>query len=71
MEVAIVWLIGVIVGYILAVTLKRGKSAGTLKIDSSDPEGPYLFLELSKDVDIIRGEQYVTFRVDDSNYPRK
>ena len=71
MEFAIVWIIGVVVGYILSVTFKHSKSVGTLKIDSSDPEGPYLFLELSKDVDYIRREQYVTFRVDDSNYPRK
>lgn len=42
---------------------------GTLKIDTSDPDGPYLFLEISnEDLDYIRTQSYVTLRVDTSGY---
>lgn len=41
--------LGVAVGAILANVYRYKKSAsGTLKVNTNDPDGPYLFLELSK-----------------------
>ena len=41
---------------------------GTLRIDNSDGEGPYLFVELNSDVPTITKESYVTFKVKVENY---
>lgn len=48
-------------------TLERNVS-GKLKIDSSDPDGPYLFLELKEDVDDIQQRKYAILEVDMSGY---
>lgn len=42
-------IIGVIVGIIGVVFIFRQKPVGTLRIDTSDPDGPYPFLELPRD----------------------
>lgn len=42
---------------------------GTLRVDNSIPEdGPQLFLELEKDIPTIKSRDYVTLRVNNSNY---
>lgn len=41
--------LGVISGAIVTIVYKHKKTAnGTLKVNTNDPDGPYLFLELSK-----------------------
>ena len=41
---------GVIIGAILSNIYRHKKTAsGTLKVNTDDPDGPYLFLELSKE----------------------
>ena len=68
----ICYLLGVIIGIIIGVIMTRKKHTnepiGTLRIDSSDPDGPYLFLELSSNVDIVKSKKYVTLKVDTKNY---
>ena len=48
--------------------LRRRKPVGVLLIDTSDPDGPYMFLELSEDVSTILKAKRVTFEVDAREY---
>ena len=51
MELTIAFIIGAIIGGIVMWYSGRVEKVGTLKIDSSDPyDGPYMFLELDKDI---------------------
>jgi len=57
-------------GFLLARVIKPRplqRVSGTLRVDQSDPDGPYLFLELDGNVNVIQSE-YVTFRVRVENY---
>ena len=69
MDLLIVNVIGVIVGSIVTQIILRVKSVGTMRIDTSDPEdGPYLFLELTKDVLYVKRKKYITLKVNSKNY---
>ena len=69
MDLLIVNMIGVIVGSIVTQIILRIKSVGTMRIDTSDPEdGPYLFLELTKDVLYVKRKKYITLKVSSKNY---
>lgn len=68
MHTAIIFAIGVVVGCILVNIVQRIKSVGALRIDTSDPDGPYMFLELDKGVDTISSKKYVLLRVKLRNY---
>lgn len=57
-----------VIGYCLAMKKYSKKPIGTLRIDSSDPDGPYLFLELATDPNIIKKEKYVLLKVDTRSY---
>lgn len=57
-----------VIGYCLAVKKYSKKPIGTLRIDSSDPDGPYLFLESETDPNIIKKEKYVLLKVDTRSY---
>ena len=67
--VVIFTIIGFIVG-LLFETPKRYKKrlVGTLRIDSSDPDGPYLFLELRTDVESIKQQKQVVVAVNTESY---
>lgn len=41
-------LIGILIGFVGASIIHRKRPIGFLRIDRSDPDGPYLFLELKK-----------------------
>lgn len=60
MEIAIALIVGVLVGHILT---SRLRTVGVLKVVTADEDGPYLFLELSKNVDEVTRKKYVTFVV--------
>ena len=59
-----------ICGYVLGYSLGKNKRKpiGTLRVDSSDPDGPYLFLELETDPGVIKKEKYVLLKVDTKSY---
>lgn len=60
----LIFLCGVIAGISIAMIIFRIYIVATLRIDRSDPEdGPYMFLELSKDVDKISTKKYVILKV--------
>lgn len=69
-------LCGVIGGFILGILVhkiwSRWDTIGTLRVDHSDDDGPYLFLELDKPVDFLEQDQRVMFKVNIEDYlPRE
>lgn len=75
MEIILALIIGIVAGFIIAAFKfqKWADPVGTLRVDKSDPDdNPYLFLELTKDIDFVYRNKYVTFEVNTQNYiPRK
>lgn len=70
-EIIIAVIVFLICGYVLGYSLgkKQHKPIGTLRIDSSDPDGPYMFLELETvPVSVIKKEKYVLLKVDTKSY---
>ena len=48
MGIVIAFIAGLFVGWMIAaIILRRKKSIGSLRVETSDPDGPYLFLELN------------------------
>lgn len=62
MEVIYV-VIGILIGFIGASVIRRKHPVGFLRIDKSDPDGPYLFLELKKSVNEIITQRTVLLEV--------
>ena len=59
---------GFTIGRILAVRKYYKEPIGTLRVDSSDPDGPYLFLELETTPSVIKKEKTVLLKVDTKSY---
>lgn len=59
----VIFVIGIAVG--IAVTLYRLhlKSVGILRCNTTDPDGPYLFLEPTMDMNTILKKDFVIFEV--------
>ncbi len=69
MVLLIIFGIGVLIGFVCATIAIRTKSVGSLRVDTSDSDdGPYLFLEPSKDIREIYRKKYVTFKVSLKNF---
>ena len=68
MELVIILAIGIVVGSIITRIIIRLLDIGTLRIDTSDPDGPFMFLELSKDVDTVASKKYVILKVNLKSY---
>lgn len=68
MQTAVIFAIGVIIGYIFSSIIRRAKSIGKLRIDTSDTDGPFMFLELSKGVGDISARKQVLLEVDLKDY---
>ena len=48
MDIVIAFIAGLLVGGLIAsIILRNKKSIGSLRVETSDPDGPYLFLELN------------------------
>ncbi len=62
MEVIYV-VIGILIGFIGASVIRRKHPVGFLRIDKSDPDGPYLFLELKKSISEIVTQKTVLLEV--------
>ena len=70
-EIIIAVIVFLICSYVLGYSLAKNqhKPIGTLRIDSSDPDGPYMFLELEAiDLGVIKKEKYVLLKVDTKSY---
>ena len=56
---------GVVVGIMVCLLLSLRIKVGTIRLVVDDPnDNPYLFLELSKDVNGITRKKYVLMKVD-------
>ena len=61
--------VGAFVGTLITWNAINHRSSGALRIDRSDPDGPYMFLELERsDAEKIMQNGYVTLRVDTKSY---
>lgn len=70
-ELAIATVVGMVIGGLVTfIFLKRkpSETMGCINIDRSDPDGPYLFLELSGSVSELSGKDYAKFKVKNNNY---
>lgn len=68
MELVIAFVIGMVIGCVFSSIVRRSKSVGKLRIDTSDPDGPFMFLELSKGVGDISTKKQVLLQVDLKSY---
>lgn len=68
MELVIIFAIGIVVGSIITGIIIKPLNIGTLRIDTSDPDGPFMFLELSKGVDTIASKKHVILKVNLKSY---
>lgn len=66
MEMLLIFAGGVIVGMIIAnILYKKRTSYGTLKVDTDDPDGPFLFLEMSPEcMNKIQNKDTVVLKVE-------
>lgn len=56
-------LIGILIGFVGTSIIYRKHPIGFLRIDKSDPDGPYLFLELEKSINEIVTQRVVLVEV--------
>lgn len=64
--------VGIMIGFIVSFIIRQKRPVGFLRIDKSDPDGPYLFLELKKSVDEIVTQRTVLLEVKSEDFiPRK
>lgn len=56
-----------IFGYLKGSTQKKD-TVGALRVDTSDPDGPYLFLELHTPVSEVMKQKQVTLDVNTQSY---
>ena len=61
-------LVGAILGCVSAIIFLRREYVGDLRVDNSDPDGTYLFLELSRPVDFVSRKKYVLLKVNPKSY---
>lgn len=65
-DTLILYLFGVVLGIFIGIYISRRfktKPIGTLRIDHSDPESPYLFVELKEHPDELMKYKEVVFTV--------
>ena len=62
MEVVYV-VVGIMIGFVVSSIICRKHPVGFLRIDKSDPDGPYLFLELKKSVNELVTQRTVLLEV--------
>lgn len=64
MELAIGGLCGIFVGVIITFIMLRIESVGVIRVDTSDPDGPYLFLESRIGMRELLSKRYVVLDVE-------
>lgn len=55
--------VGILIGFAVSAISRRKHPVGFLRIDKSDSDGPYLFLELKKSVNEIVTQKTVLLEV--------
>lgn len=62
-----IFFVGLWVGYFICLRLTEN-IVGTLRVDRSDPDGPYLFLELSENINKVIDREYIALKVETKDY---
>ena len=68
MFVILMFSVGIIIGSVVTQLLWWPKRVGSLRVDTSDPDGPYLFLELTKDLSSVTKSDSVILKVRKENF---
>lgn len=63
MDILVALLIGVLLGMSFLALMSSTVADGIMRVNTSDPDGPYLFLELNTDIHTIMRKKNVNFRV--------
>lgn len=72
MDLVFAFSAGVFIGAIVVIIAFRKLNVGDLRIDRSEPDSPYLFLELSKGINEIESKKYAILRIKIKNFiPRE
>ena len=67
--VIIIFIVGILIGMLIAVIEFRKLIAGTLRVDQSDPDDqPYLFLEISQEPNRAFNKKHIILKVNIQNY---
>lgn len=68
-----IFILGCAFGSVVTGLIFRLLLVGTIRVDYSDPfDGPYMFLEISKNVESITSKRHVLLKVSIENFvPRK
>lgn len=67
----LIFVLGLVLGLVLAFVyrkIRKTESIGVLRVDTSDPDGPYLFLELHTGVGEVMRRKQVMLDVQTENY---
>ncbi|MCM1090094.1 MAG: hypothetical protein NC413_04575 [Muribaculum sp.] len=68
MQTIVIFIVGFLVGCGITAAIFRWKCVGALRVDTSDPDGPFIFLEASKSIDFIASKKSVVLKVNLRNY---
>lgn len=64
--------VGIVIGVVLSFISRKRKAVGILRIDKSDSDGPYIFLELKKGIGDIVTKKTVLLEVKQEDFiPQK
>lgn len=67
----LIFVLGLVLGLVLAFVyrkIRKTESIGVLRVDTSDPDGPYLFLELHTGIGEVMRRKRVILDVQTENY---
>jgi len=65
----ITWIaLGALIGSIFTGIVFRFFLVGALRVDHSDPDGPFMFLELKKPVSSVTSKKYVVLKVENKDF---
>lgn len=68
----LIFVIGSIFGTFISRLFLKKQNIGILRIDNSDSDGPYLFLELTKNISEFDKKNQILLNVKNENYiPQK
>lgn len=76
LEILLWMIVCILVGFLAGMVVlsmvykekRKRDSMGYLRVDRSDPDGPFLFLELGVPITKITKQKYATFEIIDRSY---
>ena len=66
--ISLIFLVGMIVMRLIERNNHKNDIVGILKIETSDPDGPYMFLELHTSISELIKHENIRLRVDTKGY---